>query len=121
VSALVQFSMSADKAHMPPGRGVASFGGQAHQQGPIADVVAQGAGDAALQEGLRAIAAAAGGGAHQLQAGLLAQVLQFHQVSVAAAEAPGDAIRQGEVLLYQGVAVVGWGAATATASTTRPN
>jgi len=42
-------------------------------------------------------------GPHQLQAGLLAQVLQFHQVAVAAAEAAGDAIGQGEVLLHQGV------------------
>ncbi len=124
--------MSADKAHMPPGRGVASFGGQAHQQSPIADVVAQGAGDAALQEGARAITAAAGGGPHQLQARLLTQVVQFHQVSVAAAEAPGDAIGKEQVLVHQGVAVLGPGrwesgaastttAASATASTTSAN
>lgn len=48
--------------------------------------------------------AAAGGGPHQLQAGLLAQVVQLHQVAVAAAEAAGDAIGQGEVLLHQSVA-----------------
>ncbi len=89
---------------MPPGGGVAPFGGQAHQQGPIADVVAQGTGDATLQEGSWALSAATGGGAHQLQAGLLAQVVQLHQVAVAAAEAAGDAIGQGEVLLHQGVA-----------------
>ena len=90
---------------MPPGGGVAALGGQAHQQSPIAEVVAQGAGDAALEERLRALTTAAGSGAHQLQARLLAQVVQLHQVAVAAAEAAGDAIRQGEVLLHQGVAV----------------
>ncbi len=88
---------------MPPRGSVAALGGQAHQQRPIADVVAQGTGDAALQEGLRTLSAAAGGGPYQLQARLLAQVVQFHQVAVAAAEAPGDAIGQGEVLLDQGV------------------
>ena len=50
---------------MPPGGGVAAFGGQAR---------------------------------------LLAQVVPFHQVAVAAAEATGDAIGQGEVLPHQGVA-----------------
>ena len=106
---------------MPPGGGVAALGGQAHQQGPIADVVTQGAGDTALQKGPWAVAAATGGRPHQLQAGLLAQVVQLHQVSVAAAEAAGDAIGQGEVLLHQGIALVGRGAATATARTTSAN
>ena len=49
---------------MPPGGGVAAFGGQAR---------------------------------------LLAQVVQFHQVAIAAADAAGDAIGQGEVLPHQGV------------------
>ena len=118
---------------MPPGGGVAALGGQAHQQGPIADVVTQGAGDTALQKGPWAVAAATGGRPHQLQAGLLAQVVQLHQVAVAAAEAAGDAIRQGEVLLHQGVAVAPGAAsrgslaasqaaaATATARTTSAN
>jgi hypothetical protein len=106
---------------VPPGGGVAALGGQAHQQSPITDVVAQGTGDAALQEGLRPIAAATGGGPHQLQAGFLAQVVQFHQVAVAAAEAAGDAIGKEQVLVHQGVALVGRGAATATARTTSAN
>lgn len=117
---------------MPPGGGVAALGGQTHQQSPITDVVAQGAGDTALQKGPWAVAAATGGGPHQLQAGLLKQVVQFHQVSVAAAEASGDAIGQGEVLLDQGVTVLRPGrwesgpasmttAATATARTTSAN
>ena len=89
---------------MPPRGGVAALGGQAYQQGPIADVVAQGTGDAALQKGPWAVAAATGGRPHQLQAGLLAQVVQLHQVAVAAAEAAGDAIGQGEVLVHQGIA-----------------
>ncbi len=97
---------------MPPGGGVAALGGQAHQQGPITDVVAQGTGDAALQKGPWAVAAATGGRPHQLQAGLLAQVLQFHQVALAAAEAAGDAIGQGEVLVHQGVTVLEQVAAT---------
>ena len=49
--------------------------------------------------------AAAGTGPHQLQAHLLAQVVQFHQVAIAAAEAAGDGIGHGEVLLHQGIAV----------------
>ena len=117
---------------MPPGGGVAALGGQAHQQGPIADVVAQGTGDAALQKGPWAVAAATGGRPHQLQTGLLAQVVQLHQVAVAAAEAPGDAIGKEQVLVHQGVEVLRpgrWGseaasmttAATATARTTSAN
>jgi hypothetical protein len=55
----------------------------------------QGPGDAALQEGLRPGALGAGSGPHQLQPSLLAQVIELHQLGVAAVEAGGDAISQG--------------------------
>jgi len=52
------------EAHVPPRRSVAPLGGQAHQQGPIPQVVPQRSDDAALQEGLRPGALGTGSGPH---------------------------------------------------------
>jgi hypothetical protein len=75
-----------------PGRGVAALGWQAHQQHPISEVVEQGSADAAPQVRLRLVALTAGGGPHQLQPGLLAQILQLHQVGVATVDGASEAI-----------------------------
>jgi TonB family protein len=48
----------------------------------------------------------AGGGPHQLQPCFLAQIVELHQIGVAAVEAGGELIGQGQVIPHQGVALV---------------
>ena len=75
----------------------------AHQPHPIAQVVLQGAPDAAAQIGRSRLAGpAAGSGADQGLAGHLDQILPLHQREQAPGQA-GDGIGQGQVLQHQGI------------------
>jgi len=77
----------------------------AHQPHLIAQVVLQGALDAAAQIGLDRLAcSAAGSGADQGLSGHLDQILPLHQREQAAGGDGGDGIGQGKVLQHQSIA-----------------
>ena len=79
--------------------------GNAHQPHPIAQVMLQGACDAAAQIGRWRLArSAAGGGANQGLPGRLDQILPLHQREQAPGHDGGDGIGQGQVLQHQGIA-----------------
>jgi hypothetical protein len=77
----------------------------AHQPDAIAQVVLQGALDAAAQVGLGRLARpAAGSGADQGLAGRLDQILPLHQREQAPGRDGSDGIGQRQVLQHQGIA-----------------